>query len=599
MLLILLAVLIVIVLWAAAGTASTRTEEEAMLRIRRLYFYLVLYVSLSMLLAGMATLVRVLLEQLLGVTSSGIGFDIFQGREQFREQTALGIALAAVGLPVWLLHWRAVRGWLAGPEGADDRASALRRLYLHGVLLMTALTAYWAGRDLLAHLMGLPLGLASGSEQIAGFARPLPYVLAAGLFWAYHWRVAAADRAAVGEVGAGATLRRWYLYLMIVLGVGPLTAGLAMLGATTWELVIDRGALAAAEPTLVLRTMVEHGATALVALVIWLAHRSWSQTAVATTSWYGENERYSLLRRVHLYGLVLWTVGMALTFAADLVRFGISSALGVAPEAVGGRPVLVALGLPLSNLVVFGVFWAFFWRAVSAEAVAQSEVGRQAGVRRLYFYLVSGVALAFVAISAAGLLRLLADALLQPPAVGPGGPRAALSLQASWLVIGLPVWLFHWSRSQALAREGRGGEETRSLTRRWYLYAVAFAAVAVLLFSGARVIYELVLAALGRPMDRALVGNLGHALVDGLVSGAVLWYHWWLVLRADLAALRQAAQQRAAVAVIAGLDAAGVAALERFVRLSLDGARTRIYWTDEAHARETLGRALIEQPDGK
>jgi hypothetical protein len=597
--LILLAVLAVIVLWAAAGTAAIRTKEGAMLRIRRLYFYLVLYVSLSMLLVGVATLVRVLLEQLLGVTSSGIGFEIFQGREQFREQTALGIALAALGLPVWLLHWRTVQGWLAGPEGADDRASALRRLYLYAVLLTTALTAYWAGRDLLVHLMGLPLGLVSGSEQIAGLARPLPYLLAAGLFWAYHWQVAAADRAAAGETGASATLRRWYLYLMIVVGVGPLAAGLAMVGATAWELAFDRGGLAAADPPLGLRTMVEHSATALAALVVWLAHRSWSQAAVATTSWYGENERHSVLRRVHLYGLVLWTVAMALTFAAELVRFAISSALGVAPDVVGGRPVPVALGLPLASVVVFGTFWAFFWRAVSAEAAAQREVGRQAGVRRLYFYLVSAVALAFVAISTAGLLRLLADALLQPPAVDPSGPRAALALQASWLVIGLPVWLVHWSRSQALARGSRGDAETRSLTRRWYLYAVAFAAVAVMLFSGARVIYELVLAALGRPADRALVGNLSHAVVGGLVAGAVLWYHWWHVLRADLAAVRQAARQRAAVAVIAGLDASGVAMLQQFVRQSLDGARARIYWADEASAHETVGRALTEQPDGK
>jgi hypothetical protein len=137
-----------------------------------------------------------------------------------------------------------------------------------------------------------------------------------------------------------------------------------------------------------------------------------------------------VLRRVHLYGLVLWTVGMALTFAAELVRFGIASTLGVAPEAVGGRPILVAIGLPLMSVVVFGTFWAFFWRAVSAEAAAQSEVGRQAGVRRLYFYLVSAAALAFVAISTAGLLRLLTDSLLQPPPVDPSRAPRCHSSQA-------------------------------------------------------------------------------------------------------------------------------------------------------------------------
>jgi hypothetical protein len=176
------------------------------LKIRRLYFYLVAYVSLSMLISGLCTVVRVLLEQALSLDSSGILFGAFSGRGQFREQTALSVALTLVGLPVWLLHWRAAQNW----AGSDERSSALRRLYLNGVLLTTALTAYSSARDLTAHLLGLLLGLPRGGEVIGGLVRPLPYLVVALLFWLYHWRLAAADRQAYGEVGASATLRRWY-----------------------------------------------------------------------------------------------------------------------------------------------------------------------------------------------------------------------------------------------------------------------------------------------------------------------------------------------------------------------------------------------------
>jgi hypothetical protein len=184
--------------------------------------------------------------------------------------------------------------------------------------------------------------------------------------------------------------------------------------------------------------------------------------------------------------------------------------------------------------------------------------------------------------------------LLQPAAIDPTGPRAALARDVSWLLIGLPVWLLHWRPMQAHTTSERGLAETRATTRRWYLYIVAFAGVAALLFSAGRVVYEAVLVALGRAPDPALVGNLSHAVMDAIVAGTVLWYHWFLVMRADLSALRQVSQTRLAVAVVAGLDAAGVRTLEQFVHASLHGARTRIYWTDQAHVRETVTQAIDE-----
>ncbi len=566
-----------------------------MLRIRRLYFYLILYVSLSMLLVGLATLLRVLLERVLTVPSTGL-FGLFVGYEQVREQTALGIALVVIGLPVWLLHWRVVHGWLAGPLGTDDRASALRRLYLYAVLMTTGLATYLAGRDLLERLLALALGQVSGTARLAGVTGTLPFAVVAAMFWLYHWRIAAADRRVVGERGASATLRRWYLYPMLVLGVLPLMVNLASVGQRLWEVALDPNGLDAPFGQLALaRTLASTGATILLALPVWLGHQAWSQAMVAVPTWHGESERGSLLRKVYLYGLVLVTVAWALVNASEILRFGVASVLGVAPDSIGGTPIVVALGAPLASVLVFGLFWVLYWRAVSREAVSQAEVGEQAGVRRLYFYLVSAVALGFLAWSLASLLRMAADLLLQPAAVDPAATRGELARNVSWLLVGLPVWLFHWSRSQALATGERGAEETRSMTRRWYLYVVAFAGAAVLLYSGGRVVYELVLVGLGRAADAEVAGSLSDAMMDAVVAGSILWYHWFLVLRADLAALRESARARVAVAVVAGLDAASAARLEELVRTSLDGARTRLYWTDQAHAREVVAKALEQE----
>jgi hypothetical protein len=569
-----------------------------MLRVRRLYFYLVLYAGLGMMLVGLATVIRVLLEQALGVTSSGIGFlggnAVFAGREWFREQTAVGIALTVVGLPVWLLHWRAVRGWVVGPDGTDEQSSALRRLYVYGALLTTAISAYMAGRDTLAELLRLPLSLESSAAQLAAVIRPLPSFITAGTLWLFHLRMAAEDRDAAGEVSASATLRRWYWYLMVAAGALPLAVALQALATVGWSLFATPGPLAEVNRVGLLRGMAENGATVLAALVVWLYFRRVTETATVAGSWHGENEGASVLRKVHLYGITVFMVVGTLAAASELLRFAIASALGVAVDEVGGQPARVALGQPLSGLVVYGAFWAYVWRAVRAEALTQSEEGRQAGVRRLYYYLVAVVAFFLVMLSTWGLLNMLVQAVFDVLPVAPDDAKQGLARMASTLLIALPVWLMHWSRSQAAARGDDGAAERRSLTRRIYLYAIVFGTLAGVVVSGAREVYELTLAALGRPAGQSLAGALMHPLADGLLFGAALIYHWWVVLRADVAATRHAASERAAVAVVAGLDAAAVEALQSFIRDSLGGARTKVYWTDAAHARAVVEEAQSE-----
>jgi hypothetical protein len=372
--------------------------------------------------------------------------------------------------------------------------------------------------------------------------------------------------------------------------VVPLMVNLAYLGRQLWNILFDRGTLATVGPPAALEAVAASSATALAALLVWLAHRGWSERAAAQPLWYGENERHSILRKVYLYGLVLGTVGWALANASRVLEFGLDSLLGVAPASVDSQPPLVALGQPLANVLVFGLFWAFYRRAVDQEARAEAEIGRQAGVRRLYFYLVALVALALAAISAAGLLRLAADLLLLPAPLDAADLRRSLATDLSRLAIALPVWLAHWRSIQARLG-GVGGEaEMRASTRRWYLYLVAFGGLMVLLFSGVVVVYRLVLMLLGEPLDREAGAELARLTINGLVAAAVLWYHWWLVLRADLAALRQHASERLAVALVSGLDPAGAAQLERFARESLDRASVRLYWTDEAQARQALDR---------
>jgi hypothetical protein len=106
--------------------------------------------------------------------------------------------------------------------------------------------------------------------------------------------------------------------------------------------------------------------------------------------------------------------------------------------------------------------------------------------------------------------------------------------------------------------------------------------LAVVLGSGAWIVYDLSKVLLGQAFDRPLQAELGRLLANAAVAAALLWYHWWQVLRADQAALRQARLGRSAVAIVSHLDPAEAELLERYVHQSLAGAKIKLEWSDAA-----------------
>ena len=550
-----------------------------MLTIRRLYVYSVSYLGLVLTLGGLATLGRVLLEQLVDVPSSGVAFNELAGGEHFKEQTALGVALVAVGLPVWALHLRIAARWLADARGEAERGSALRRLYLYAALVTTALMAATSAHHLLYHTLAWLTGLESGESTAAGLARPLPALVLGMLFWAYHRDTARRDRQRVGERGASATLRRWYVYGLAAVGFVMLGFNLAELVDWLWRALVDPTARLVASSGLADRTLIEACTGTLVALALWLLHRAWAEAAAGAGVWFGDVERRSTLRKVYAYGAVGLCVAMVLASASGALQFGLKLLLGVAPAQIAGESIVVAVGRSLAHALVFGVFWLYHWQLIRRDGALEPERGRQAAVRRIYFYLVALVALAVLVVSFIALLQLLLDLLLfgQSDVVG---LRSAAADWLSALLIALPVWLAHWRTVQRQAAPGLLAEpdrqdELRSVARRLYLYLVVFAAVTSLIGTAAITIYRLVSAALGLTLTRNDQIELSHLIETGLVAGLLLWYHGWLVLRADRAALRQPAGERL-TAVLAGLDAEQAAALRRFAQEALPGARLRI-----------------------
>jgi hypothetical protein len=473
---------------------------------RRLYIYIVAAASFGMVLIGLINLGTTALNQILNATPP---------YSNVRDAYAGFGAVIVVGLPVWGIHW-----WLAqrfAARNADERASAIRRLYLYVVLAATGIALAVYLRRLIEDAVGFVLGTSSEGAPIT---RALWAVLVLTAFWLYHFRIAGADRNRVGESGVGATLRRWYAYSLLFLGLAFLLFGARNLLQQIWVLLVDRGQVIA--PGGLVPTAM---ATMLTGLLIWGFHSQWTaRPAIA------QDDQRSTLRAVQRFLALTGCVALALFGASQLLYYVLARLLGIEHPGGVSTNILVALASPVATVIVFGLAWLWIQRQLAADAGA-TEATRQAGVRHLYTHLVAFLALATMAIGAAGLLWTLSDQILNSLLGHPAGEwRDKISLFITLIVVGAPMWFTHWRQAPELA-------ERYTLSRRLYLYATLLGSVLAALISGAIFVYRLLALVLATSdaASGAPVIDMGRAMAVILVAAAIGLYHW-RVLRSDGAA---------------------------------------------------------------
>jgi hypothetical protein len=273
----------------------------------------------------------------------------------------------------------------------------------------------------------------------------------------------------------------------------------------------------------------EGAASALVGLGLWLLH--WGRLAEARLlgpDVVGQDRR-ATLRSVYLFLALAWVVGGTLGGVSQLLYYGLARALGVErPGGVGGDLALAAAG-PGSLALVYGVGWAY-QRSVIRQQARAIEAARQAGVRRLYTYLVALVALLALAGGVGGLLWTLADLITGAGAENSSSRnqvRDQVAQFATLALVGLAVWLLHWRPSGALSVA-----ETQALSRRLYTYLALIGGTLGLLGSAAVAAAQVLDLALGAPAGEPLRTNLAHAGSVAAIAAALVAYHWQS-LRAD------------------------------------------------------------------
>lgn len=499
-----------------------------MSNIKRLYLYGVAFAALMVAVQGLVTMVGPLVDRLLPAQLLVGGL---------ATPFSLGLAMVIPGLPLWLLLWRATQRSLS--RSPEEAGSALRKLYLNALLFISAAVTLAAAIRTLSWLLG------SGEAHLDGST--LARLLVWGSLWSYHWRVESSE----GQpTPASKTLRRWYVYLtsgysltLLVTGAGIVLAILLSgLYAAVSEATVVNGSGS------LWKDQMRMG-VAFVGLgwLWWSFH--WLYAA--------RGDRESVLRQVYLYllavlgGIVttLITVGILLYQTLRFLLGGVTVSAAAHFHFLAGVLPALLLGMAL---------WLYHWRVVQEEG---AEVpSRLMGAGRSYRYIMAALGLASLATGTTILIQLglsFLDLARPSDVINVGGWwQDSFSAAVAALVVGMPVWLYFWSRAQAGALE-QEKEERRALPRRLFLYLVLAAALLGLLGNLSFFLFKLFNALLQGDLSLDVVRETRWSV--GVATTAVVFViYYWGILRQDQRSGVEAAVNRKEVVVLVGEAAASL-----------------------------------------
>ena len=520
-------------------------EGRTLPAVQRAYQYIVALVAIHMVVLAVANLLRVGAEIAMNAPSGGftglpfVFNDFSRPGELYREQASLAIALLAVGGPAWWLSFRAADG--AARRDIAGRASAIRSLYVHLVIFVTALLVFGYGQRTLGLILqgtfasSLP-GLFLEPAWQARAAGAGAMVLAAAGALAFHVRISIADRRATVIGGRAAEIRHLALYGLAVIGLFFAAFSTAFMLQGLWDRVIadslvtlnrsNFGPPGFQEPTrdeMLRIQLVNQIPPILAGLTLWLGTWLPLQRGLRRPGADGEIERRSVVRKLAIYLIV----GLSAIVALISTTFGLAAVI----RRLLGDPfqeqftsLVHDLGFPIAFTLIFAPLWLIHRRVVEAEAARESELVRAAVIRRTYTYAVAAIGLAMAAIGAAGTVGVFGSQLMGLNTHPNGETATYLSL----VLVGLPAWGFHWWQAQRGIDEG----ERRAPQRRGYLYLAVLGGAIGLLVFGSAALYRLLNAALATDFPLSTWHDIWHFTVDAGVAGSVFAFHL-RVVRAD------------------------------------------------------------------
>lgn len=420
-----------------------------------------------------------------------------------------GLAFFVANLPGLAYH-EAAAGRVMRPEQRP-----LRWLYNLGA----------AGIGLLFGVAGVVAALSWGFAALAGEAPLVNDLLGWGLpglaIWAYHqWgmrqtgRALGMEAAEAGPLRAeGRMVRR--LYVFFFSGIGVSLTALGLIGLQEWLYARFSGETVVTGWPLALAWLV-------VGVPLWLAFWLTAERRFAGPL---ADERQSDLRKFYLYLIIYIAVNAAIITSTLLLNGVLRQLLGL--------PTTGSLGLALGIILAALALWGYHGLVLRADIARVGATSLQAGLQRLYWYLVAALGLAALLVGAAGVLSVLIRWL----ALGLQADVEVRELGAAFtaaLIAGLPVWALSWWPAQraAWAPGPEGAEARRSLLRKGYLYLFALIAVLMTLGFAITAVFQMLNALVGLFTGANLWAEIAQSIGFTVIATVVWLFHGW-VLRGD------------------------------------------------------------------
>ena len=174
---------------------------------RRAYAYIVAALGLGALAVGVGVVVTNAVA--IFVDSAR---DVVAGPDFWRNRVVLFITLAAVGVPAWGYYWRSAQ-LRVQEEGAEERASLARRIFIFGVLTVGALALLGSVSFLLFVFLRDALEGELALTSLRDAKNGIGVAAAVAVFLPYYWLIYRQDRRAEPEViepaAGGRECRSW------------------------------------------------------------------------------------------------------------------------------------------------------------------------------------------------------------------------------------------------------------------------------------------------------------------------------------------------------------------------------------------------------